>query len=49
MERLIKYTLARQYFQIGVIFCPKPNKICREKNPHGTAVGIIVNLFIEFR
>ena len=50
MERLIKSNLARHYFQISVIFCPKINMIYCKKNPHGTAVGIIVmHLFIEFR
>ena len=50
MERLIKYNLARHYFQIGVIFCPKTNNICCKKNPHGIAVGItVVHLYVEFR
>ena len=40
----------RHYFQIGVIFCAKTNNIYCAKNPHGSAVGIIVvHLFIEFR
>ena len=52
MERLIKQNLARHYFQIGVILCPKTNNNITVKNPHGIAVGIIVvvvHLFIEFR
>ena len=51
MKRLIKKNLARRYFLIDVVFCPKTNNNITVKNPHGTAVGIIVvvHLFIEFR
>ena len=50
MERLIKYTLARPYFQIGVIFYAETKNNITVKNPHGTPVGIIaVHLCIELR
>ena len=45
-----KINLARHYFQIGIIFCAKTNTKIAVKNPHGTAIGImVVHLFIEFR
>ena len=47
MERL---KIIAYYFQIGVIFVPKHIIIFLQKNPHGTAAGVIVvHLFIEFR
>ena len=49
-EEINKLHLGRHYCQIGVIFCPTTKNIYCNKNPHGTAVGIIVvHLFIEFR
>ena len=43
-----KKNLARHYFQIGVIFCPKTKNIYWKRNLHGTAVGItVVRFFIE--
>ena len=50
MERLIKYNLARHYFQIGVIFCAETNNNITVKKSLWCAVGIIVvYLCVEFR
>ena len=44
-----KIKLGRHCFQIGVIFCPKIMNVYSNKNPYGTAVGIVVvHFFIEF-
>ena len=56
MLRILMYgevdekNLARHYFQISIIVCPKTNNIYCKNNLPRTAVGIIVvHLFIEFR